>query len=598
MPSLFKKNTFSNKIIFPEYTVFFDDFDEVDPIDLIRNIPTSLIMLMMSWMSRELHVNYQDFSKQENYLYHWLGAFEEKEKLSLIKKYIHIKTSNPLGQLTIFSNERILIFSKFCLANYCKGIVETPININQVSKDAERRIFKAFLIISQKNDARYSSAIKNMKNYKGIEHIYSGTWPVLINQHSFEKIKSFSIESIQAYMLFKYFESSSIFSDYINEYYMSKNIRDGSHYIILILNVYYTFVNKENVCYCLKVDKSHLDMRSLLDGFSINYEDNPSISFENKGYKEIREKPVFKINDDSYIILNYNLFLDKLYRGIKFDFFKYGESHNLLNRFNKDFKEFKDFKSMYSDLFSEKTMFYEVIDYCFKNNRNIVKVNGSLHQYEYSDYYIRDGKYIYLFEFKDVIINDNTKFSINYEKIKEGIEKSLVRDNGQNKGISQLANIIEKLNFEPFEFDDYIKKGIKNRNITIYPIIVYTEEFFDFPGVNQYLNDRLNSILESKKNDFTIKNLTLINFETLVDLDEFLFDKKIKFKEVIDNYIVTSKTNIKKPYKDIFERLNNLVGFKEVINDFLAKNHIKKSRNAGLFKDIGEKIFTDNAIKD
>jgi hypothetical protein len=109
--------------------------------------------------------------------------------------------------------------------------------------------------------------------------------------------------------------------------------------------------------------------------------------------------------------------------------------------------------------------------------------------------------------------------------------------NSKNKGVGQLIKNIKKVIVKPYDSDNFLSKGIKHRNITIYPIIIYTDKFFGLPGINNYLKEEFEKQLseEDLSKDFKcIKPLTFIDFNFLIDL----IDKaeEIDFYEMINSY--------------------------------------------------------------
>ncbi|MFN8300675.1 MAG: hypothetical protein U0T75_16350 [Chitinophagales bacterium] len=121
----------------------------------------------------------------------------------------------------------------------------------------------------------------------------------------------------------------------------------------------------------------------------------------------------------------------------------------------KVIKSYLDFKNIYSTEFSENELFYSVMNYAFEKS-DYIRFNGTqmkaaLKEGE-PDYYMRDKSKIYLFEFKDVLLEAKAKHSHKYEDIVAEISKKLVKNQNESpKGISQLVNVIERLRKNEFK---------------------------------------------------------------------------------------------------------------------------------------------------
>lgn len=152
-------------------------------------------------------------------------------------------------------------------------------------------------------------------------------------------------------------------------------------------------------------------------------------------------------------------------------------------------------------------------------------------------------------EFKDYTLGSNIIQSGSYETIKEELDKKFVSEvitkSGKTKikekGISQLARHIEKLESDEslfWKIDAQAKlQKLKLRNMNIYPIIIQTSIYFDFPGVNDYLDkiiqDRLNPIRAKFKR---IIALTMIEFRYFQERLLLFADSKLELADELEHY--------------------------------------------------------------
>lgn len=145
------------------------------------------------------------------------------------------------------------------------------------------------------------------------------------------------------------------------------------------------------------------------------------------------------------------------------------------------------------------------------------------------DYYIRTGKDIFLFEFKDKLIEGEKKESRNSDEIIKMINTKFI----EKDGIPQIVNNINRIVSGTFGYD----KKIKSSNANIYPILVIGDSRFDVPGLNYWLNEiMMNNLAAYSIQSKNIKPLIIISIDTLIlyryDFNECI----IKLKHVLKNY--------------------------------------------------------------
>jgi len=147
----------------------------------------------------------------------------------------------------------------------------------------------------------------------------------------------------------------------------------------------------------------------------------------------------------------------------------------------------------------------------------------------------------HLFEFKDATLNANVKYSENAAIIKnELIEKFELSERNeylpQNKTINQLKNSI--VNILSSKYQQKSVDAFDPDNVIIYPIFVFTDVVMEADGVNHFLNERLNNLIENNnlpKN--RIKDLVLINLDTLILYQDLFRKSQINLADCINSYL-------------------------------------------------------------
>lgn len=100
---------------------------------------------------------------------------------------------------------------------------------------------------------------------------------------------------------------------------------------------------------------------------------------------------MYKIEVDTYLVLNINLLVDKLYQGLIFDFWNIVKENGGQNLKGEVIKGFDDFKSILGEEFSEPELLYDIMNKSFTSDAvkiegRIMKANGIIGE---PDYYAR-----------------------------------------------------------------------------------------------------------------------------------------------------------------------------------------------------------------
>jgi hypothetical protein len=257
---------------------------------------------------------------------------------------------------------------------------------------------------------------------------------------------------------------------------------------------------------------------------------------ENDYFKHLRIQPIIKINDNLYFIPFLSFALSKFYRTL---FFELQEIYNK----NKDkFPNIEDFRQYYTTEFSERTLFSSVLNELFSGDQykaiNGEELNKS--DKSFSDYYVREGKKIFLFENKDNLFAEKIKQSTDSNEI-----ESYLKSKFYDVGIKQLIENIKKI----FEGKyNRVDSKIKLDKIRIYPVIVIHDYMFNLTGlnfiVNEWFNNEIDNLVKEKilsdKIRKRIKDVTLVFINDLIVNKTYFTSNQLKLDVLIDKYIERS----------------------------------------------------------
>ena len=141
--------------------------------------------------------------------------------------------------------------------------------------------------------------------------------------------------------------------------------------------------------------------------------------------------------------------------------------------------------------------------------------------------------------------------------MKTHIEEKLVcKANDKASAVYQLANVAKQILNNAFEAD----KGYNPDKIIIYPILVVGDRTFASPGISVILNDYFKKrLIKLGLSTANIKDISLIDIDTLINVEEDFSRNVIQLKDVLDGYYKFLKAEFPYRVKDANDVIFNIV---------------------------------------
>lgn len=543
--------------------VYDDDF--VDISELIKGIPSNSILQFLSYLMVNTHLHERDQKAQIGFLELWTGRFPSDDKKRIFDATSRLLESGN-AHLALINNLSILMLIENVFAYY---------NDSEPKKDLtpeeELNLFKAYLLCSQK---WISEQVRIEGNVEKEEDLVKWLLPNLISQTELYLFKDFRPQLVKASYFYNYCENDKDLKSGLTQFIESRKLKSWSDHLYHILGLY---INATK-------NKSAIMQLSENDDFLIPFLKqlclHPNEYAPSRDFLSLREKPIFEYRENEYIFFNLNFLIDKLYQGIVFDF-SYFLINNEIEIRGKKLKNHLHFKSLIGEGFSEKTLFYSVLEYIIAKQKYISFKGEELREVlkeSEPDYYIRDKAKIYLFEFKDTLIKSDVKYSHNIDAIKAELDSKLIENiKGEPKGIRQLINNIIRINNGDYlMFDDLGKL----ETVIIYPILVYQDSTLDTPGINSYITKKFNGILADKKikSMFQIKPPVLINLDSIIMYQDAFHDKQFTL-----NYCFNHYYDWKRDSDNLIQKIGS---FKTYLDEIMPDSY----RTPRIIKEIFDKI--------
>ena len=510
--------------ITPSYSDLFGSVCS-DPQSLISDLKSDHVISYLSLINTQLYMADEEdpeFQKQllSQLLFYWLPEVRN-EFISSISSFV---SKNP--NLNFFKSIYIVHFIHNELINYrIEGKQELT------SKD-EHRVVKAYF-------AYIDVFSKNLNvDLTGISPddrfvFQKSFWPVVAKQFDFNEKIDPVYQHLRAAIVLEHFYLDKDYRPFVENYLKIYGKEAIWNLMMDMMAVIMIGLNKRtdgtNIYNFLIRDTP--GYTTFLDNFSIDVEEYKSNKSLQEDFLGIRQKPLLKIGPETYAVLSWKFLYNSIYLGTLFDF---------KNRSGIESKiDYNRFKSIIGTEVSEKIIFKKLMQYMFQNKHSIIHFDDDSDN-GLTDCYLRIGKYIYLFEFKDNLMPTKVITSNSFDVIKKHIDECFIRSStGQKKGISQLFEQISVLDKGGFTFDNYEDKKIKKRNLVVIPILVTTTFHYEMPGINSYLAEELNNKIKAHSPDFAfgkIVHLTMIDFGFLYRHFYRIKKKETDIKKLILNF--------------------------------------------------------------
>lgn len=407
--------------------------------------------------------------------------------------------------------------------------------------------------------------------------------PMELKYNNIEAVRDYRLRLILCYsLLIEFPKENEMFREYVDVFCKGINLTNPKEYLDHLFMFNFDLMDAKQGTCVMEINESDWRSINFIEHFALDAHKYK----HTEDFHEFRECPVLKTGTYRYVFLFTKLFLDKAFTGLLFDMSDALVKQGVL----KTEKAYADLKGFLGENFSEKYLFYTIMQRCF--GRNYFMCTGTELKSKIGnggpDYYMRRGNRVFVFECKDTLLANKYKLSGDYDEIVKGIEEKFVsNENAEPKGITQLANVIDNKLLQIVKyFDKDSPSGIKY----VFPILVYFDDSFDIEGVNWYLNNRFKEIVSTKiiPYSYIVKDLVMINIEQLMRLEDFFADDKLKLANLINSYI---------DYKSQAE-LNQVFPF----NKFLFKKARKKGyemRKTKWFDEIYQNLVVmDKKRKD
>ena len=450
---------------------------------------------------------------------------------------------NPIGHYMDGANlKHYCLIDRYALLSLLdKLLCRYNDEARELSEDEYSNLLLSYLICC---DERLAFGKRLPANDMPTEEFVRLFLPIELKYNNIEADRDYRLQLILCYSLLMEFPKvNKKFDGYVEAFCKENELTNPKEYLDHLFSFNFDLMGAKQGTCVMEMDKSCRRSIDFIEHFCLDVHTYK----HTEDFHEFRECPVLKTGQYRYVFLFTKLYLDKAFTGLLFDMASVLAKQSVLT----PKKAYADLKGFLGEEFSEKYLFYTIMERCF--SRKYVRCPGTELRPKIGkgepDYYMRRGNRVFIFECKDTLLANKYKLSGDFDQIIKGTEEKFVsNENAEPKGITQLANVIEKklsLIFE--EVDTSAPQGIKY----VFPILVYFDDSFDPEGVNWHLNNRFHEIISQRdiSPDFIVKDLVMINIEMFMRLENYFADDKLKLATLINSFIdYKSQTELNKVF--------------------------------------------------
>lgn len=413
------------------YDCLYDDYDTVNVHELLDGIPSICIL---NYIVREFYkvaYSLSDNSTQRKMIRNMCNHLKgqpRKRIWNFLNKHKHSILIETYG---------LLMMEALILKNWTP--VDTDEETLDLCEDEYEPVYKVLLYC---NKQWTDLQTKGFKNYKMIDVSLLLEIPIA----EFKFYKDFETQMYKAIKFFEFCESDKVYNSYLSYFYHDHKIDSWKQYVLRLFEMMRASLKNPYVT----IDEKYPNDRLFFDQYIIvlddcrkKWEDFNSIAY-------LRNHFLLKLNEKSYMVLNCNLLVDKFYQGLKFDFYTTLKNHSLKNAKGKVIASYADFSSCFGKDFSEPLLLHSLMTEIFADKVDAIYTGDQLKDLGVvaePDLYMRIGDSLYLFEYKDVTLSDEVKFSADSDKMKNAICDRICKYDGGHakKGAGQLHFTMENI---------------------------------------------------------------------------------------------------------------------------------------------------------
>lgn len=466
---------------------------------------------------------------------------------------------------------------------------EVPDNqeTTKTNKEIEQDTFKAYVLLNQITITDRDLLNAQVREENNLE-LTPAQALLQISFHNNDLI-NFRVDKLfdsQLKRALLYFEFLSLRDDcqaLLDAFYAHYQVTDYKEYLKQLLGITYSVLMKDKESHT----EIHLDEQESI-GFIDKHIANPEESIREVDFLKTRSNPLYKFEKDKYRIISPLFTIEMIYNGL---FFRLKDINSQLS----DEDKVSGFYNLKTYQFSEQYVLSELLKQIY-GNKYIQKSGAELDRIMPGapDYYMRNGKYVHVYESKDILISKESKQSFDYRDLENELKLKLYEnEKGSAKAVRQLVETIRKILNGEATYDP----GIPLAKVQIFPVLILHYRMFNAAGLNSVINkwfvEELQKLEGFGLDISRVHDLIIIDVETLMFNKDALIKRKVTLQNALleyeRDYLRFNITNAR-PRARSQQEANSLVEKSLNPFSFFLDNKVEKSGYKRSGNDLLEKV--------
>lgn len=521
--------------IVPRYIDLFEEpIPELD--DLLEEISSELIIGLLTMIHAEIHLSVNDFSSQGKIL----ELLLRRQPLARQQRFLYNLNKSNRNELDedfgLFVMSYVLEFMHYALINYRVFSMQG----DDTSPEQDFRLLKAYVVFIERRNVKDALIFDHNRDLTD-DFFFKNTLPMLSGQYEAGHLVNPFPEMVRGIVLLNFLQFSAPYGEQVKFFLLQRGYTSSWHYVFTMTNIIQSswvpveYNGQTSARYSIGIQP---EFETMFNAFTMDvsiYKEK--YAADHKNYAGIKDKPLMKFDQESYIVLNWNFFSSKLYEGLMFDFYTHSGIKDV-----SPFKTFANFKQFVGEEITEGFLFRKLVREAFKKPYSVLLFDDRV-QNGFPDGYYREGNNVILFEIKDAFFPSRAIDTIAYTQIRDAIDEKY---NQNHKGTGQLVSQLSRMSVSSFE----VKPGYKYaKNLTVYPVMVYTDYFFSMPGINNYLQLEFEKRVKAAnlEDKFKcIKPLVFINIRFLINHIDLLGQNETNLLILFEQFYKEQRRALKK----------------------------------------------------
>jgi hypothetical protein len=499
-----------------DYRSFLGKPAPLDPILKLEKYPTDALIVLLAKANAIIFQGSHDRSNVDNEIFRLVFNRLDRRIYDYVKD---VRTNYTRGVEAIFTAPPIVGLMAKLIEKY------RPVKENDAISDAGlsvimMELFEAILAV---NDSYYNSAKGNMLTRTDI-------WKLGLLQQDFARGISnmFGVIPIKIFMFFRFISErfgETVLQEFANSFGVASAYNFYFVFLETVVNSYRAYEADGQPRYVL-MDET---LQKVITPFVIDTVSTRQVPFSGESFV-LMNQPFFRIAG-GIVVLDFSFFSHLTDISLIYHFYQ----STSLKRIH-GIKNYNEYMGMIGKQFIEEYLTLQLIQHLFHHRHDRIFTEND--NPDYPDVLILQNKRdVFVIEVKSSKVHAKVLGETDTDGFRDFLEQSFASEKKgpgeKNKGIHQLKKQIQALK----------ENG---RGYRIFPVIIYTEVSLDMPGVNSFLDEKFDQIIDEERASFKkIHPLTLINLHFFIKYFPSLKKERYFLRDKIVEYHRRKKQQLK-----------------------------------------------------